>query len=143
MQASFSELEYAAKKRVTRRDRFLGEINVVTPWSALVAEIQPFYPKGEGRGRPPVGVERMLRMYIAQQCFGLSDEGIEDAIYDSQAIRGFVGIDLSRESAPDATTLLKFRRLLEERKLTERIFAAINTLLAVKGLMLREGVDAS
>ena len=143
MQASFSELEYAAKKRVTRRDRFLGEINVVTPWSALVAEIQPFYPKGEGRGRPPVGVERMLRMYIAQQCFGLSDEGIEDAIYDSQAIRGFVGIDLSRESAPDATTLLKFRRLLEEHKLTERIFAAINTLLAVKGLMLREGVDAS
>ena len=145
MQASFSELEYAAKKRVTRRDRFLGEINVVTPWSELVAEIQPFYPKGEGRGRPPVGVERMLRMYIAQQCFGLSDEGIEDAIYDSQAIRGFVGIDLSRESAPDATTLLKFRRLLEEHKLTERIFAAINTLLAVKGLMLREGtvVDAT
>ena len=145
MQASFSDLEYAAKKKVTRRDRFLGEINAVTPWSALVAEIQPFYPKGEGRGRPPVGVERMLRMYIAQQCFGLSDEGIEDAIYDSQAIRGFVGIDLSRESAPDATTLLKFRRLLEENKLTERIFAAINTLLAVKGLILKEGtvVDAT
>ena len=145
MQASFSELEYAAKKKVTRRDRFLGEINVVTPWSELVAQIQSFYPKGEGRGRPPVSVERMLRMYIAQQCFGLSDEGIEDAIYDSQAIRGFVGIDLSRESAPDATTLLKFRRLLEEHKLTERIFAAINTLLAVKGLMLREGtvVDAT
>ena len=145
MQAIFSELEYAAKKKMTRRDRFLGEINAVTPWSALVAKIEPFYPKGEGRGRPPIGVERMLRMYIAQQCFGLSDEGIEDAIYDSQAIRGFVGIDLSRESAPDATTLLKFRRLLEENTLTERIFAAINTLLAVKGLMLREGtvVDAT
>ena len=145
MQASFSELEYAAKKKVTRRDRFLGQINTVTPWSALVAEVQPFYPKGEGRGRPPVGVERMLRMYIAQQCFGLSDEGIEDAIYDSQAIRGFVGTDLSRESAPDATTLLKFRRLLEDNKLTERIFAAINTLLAVKGLILKEGtvVDAT
>ena len=130
---------------MTRRDRFLGEINAVTPWSALVAKIEPFYPKGEGRGRPPIGVERMLRMYIAQQCFGLSDEGIEDAIYDNQAIRGFVGIDLSRESAPDATTLLKFRRLLEENTLTERIFAAINTLLAVKGLMLREGtvVDAT
>jgi IS5 family transposase len=145
MQASFSELEYAAKKRVTRRDRFLGEIDKVTPWSALVAEIEPFYPKGNGRGRPPMGVERMLRMYIAQQCFGLSDEGIEDAIYDSQAIRGFVGIDLSRESAPDATTLLKFRRLLEDNKLTERIFSAINTLLAVKGLILKEGtvVDAT
>jgi len=145
MQKSFSDLEYAAKKKVTRRDRFLGEINAVTPWSALVSEIEPYYPKGEGRGRPPIGVERMLRMYIAQQCFGLSDEGIEDAIYDSQAIRAFVGIDLARESAPDATTLLKFRRLLEEHQLTARIFAAINTLLAVKGLILKEGtvVDAT
>ncbi|MBW7657789.1 IS5/IS1182 family transposase, partial [Hydrogenophilus thermoluteolus] len=69
MQASFSELEYASKKKVTRRDRFLAEIDAVTPWSALVAEIEPFYPKGTGRGRPPIGVERMLRMYIAQQCF--------------------------------------------------------------------------
>lgn len=80
MQASFSELEYATKKKVTRRDRFLDEINNVTPWAALVAQIEPFYPKGTGRGRPPIGVARMLRMYIAQQCFGLSDEGIEDAI---------------------------------------------------------------
>ena len=145
MQRSFSELEYAAKKKVTRRDRFLAEINAVTPWSALVAEIEPFYPRGAGRGRPPIGVERMLRMYVAQQCFGLSDEGIEDALYDSQAIRGFVGIDLAREAAPDATTLLKFRRLLEARKLTERVFAAINVHLAAKGLMLKEGtvVDAT
>jgi IS5 family transposase len=145
MQRSFSELEYAAKKKVTRRDRFLSEIEAVTPWSALVAEIEPFYPKGEGRGRPPIGLDRMLRMYIAQQCFGLSDEGTEDAIYDSQAIRGFVGIDLNREAAPDATTLLKFRRLLEQHQLTERIFAAINVHLAVKGLMLKEGtvVDAT
>lgn len=111
MQRSFSELEYAAKKQVTRRDRFLGEIGAVTPWSALVTEVEPFYPRGEGRGRPPIGLERMLRMYIAQQCFGLSDEGTEDALYDSQAIRGFVGIDLTHEAVPDATTLLKFRRL--------------------------------
>jgi IS5 family transposase len=145
MQASFSELEYAAKKKVTRRDRFLGEIEAITPWAALVAEIEPFYPKGEGRGRPPMGLERMLRMYVAQQCFGFSDEGIEDALYDSQAIRGFVGIDLCREAAPDATTLLKFRRLLEKHKLTERIFSAINAHLAEKGQMLREGtiVDAT
>lgn len=81
----------------------------------------------------------MLRIYIAQQCFGLSDEGIEDAIYDSHAIRGFVGVDLTRGAAPDATTLLKFRRLLEARQLTERIFAAINVHLAAKGLLLREG----
>lgn len=145
MQRSFSDLEYAAKKKVTRRDRFLGEIDAVTPWSALVAEVEPFYPKGDGRGRPPIGLERMLRMYIAQQCFGLSDEGTEDAIYDSQAIRGFVGIDLTHEAAPDATTLLKFRRLLETHTLTERIFAAINVHLAVKGLLLKEGtvVDAT
>lgn len=145
MQRSFSDLEYAAKKKVTRRDRFLAEIEAVTPWPALVAAIEPFYPKGEGRGRPPIGLERMLRMYIAQQCFGLSDEGTEDAIYDSQAIRGFVGIDLAREAAPDATTLLKFRRLLEQHQLTERIFGTINAHLADKGLLLKEGtvVDAT
>lgn len=141
MQRSFSDLEYAAKKKVTRRDRFLAEIEAITP----VVELEGYYPSGGGRGRPPIGLERMLRMYVAQQCFGLSDEGIEDAIYDSQAIRGFVGIDLARESAPDATTLLKFRRLLERHGLTQRIFAAINAHLAEQGLMLREGtvVDAT
>jgi IS5 family transposase len=145
MQRSFSDLEYAAKKKVTRRDRFLGEIDAVTPWSVLVAQVEPFYPKGEGRGRPPIGLERMLRMYVAQQCFGLSDEGTEDAIYDSQAVRAFIGIDLNREAAPDATTLLRFRRLLEVNGLTQKIFSAINTYLAQKGLLLREGtvVDAT
>lgn len=145
MQTTFSELEYAAKKKRTRRDRFLADIEAVTPWANLVAVIEPFYPKGEGRGRPTIGLERMLRMYVAQNCFGLSDEGTEDAIYDSQAIRRFVGIDLARESAPDATTLLKFRRLLEEKGLTDSIFNAINAHLAEKGLFLRQGtvVDAT
>ncbi len=145
MQASFSELEYAAKKRKTRRDRFLAEIEAVTPWAGLLAAIEPFYPKGEGRGRPPIGLEKMLRMYIAQQCFGLSDEAIEDALYDSQAIRRFVGMDLARDTAPDATTLLKFRRLLEDNKLTVTIFENINQHLAAKGLMMRGGtvVDAT
>jgi len=145
MQSSFSELEYASKKRLTRRDRFLAQIEAVTPWSSLVSALEPFYPKGDGRGRPPIGLPRMLRMYVAQQCFGLSDEGIEDAIYDSQAIRRFVGIDLSREAAPDATTLLKFRRLLETHGLTRRIFETINAHLAEKGLLMREGtiVDAT
>ena len=120
------------KRKQTRRDRFL-------------AEIEPLYPKGGGRGRPPIGAGRMLRMYVAQQCFGLSDEGIEDAIYDSQAIRAFVGIDLAREAAPDATTLLKFRRLLETHGLTQKIFEAIKSHLADKGLMMGEGtiVDAT
>jgi len=124
MQASFSDLEYARKKKLTRRDRFLADLEAITPWDALLAVLTPAYPSGGGPGRPPIGLERMLRMYVVQQCFGLSDEGTEDALYDSQAIRGFVGIDLSRESAPDATTLLKFRRLLEQHRLTERIFAA-------------------
>ena len=145
MQSSFSELEYAAKKKVTRRDRFLSEIEAITPWAELERTVVPFYPSSGGRGRPPMGLARMLRMYVAQQCFGLSDEGIEDALYDSQSIRRFVGIDLSRESAPDATTLLKFRRLLETHQLTESIFNAINAHLAEKGLLLREGtiVDAT
>jgi IS5 family transposase len=145
MQASFSEQEYAAKKKQTRRDRFLSEIEAVTPWASLTAVIASHYPSSGGRGRPPIGLERMLRMYIAQQCFGLSDEGIEDALYDSQAIRRFVGIDLGRESAPDATTLLKFRRLLETHQLTDAIFSAINAHLAEQGLLMRAGtiVDAT
>jgi len=145
VQSSFSALEFAAKKKLTRRERFLREIDTVTPWAELVARIGPFYPKGTGRGRPPIGLARMLRMYVVQQCLGLSDEGIEDAVYDSQAIRGFIGIDLARESAPDATTLLKFRRLLETYGLTQAIFEAINAHLAAKGLLLREGsvVDAT
>jgi len=145
MQKSFSDLEYAAKKKLTRRDRFLAEIDVATPWGKLHKLIEPHYPKVTGPGRPPIGLARMLRMYVAQQCFGLSDEGIEDAIYDSQAIRAFVGIDLNRENAPDATTLLKFRHLLEAKGLTQKIFEAINAHLAAKGLMMREGtiVDAT
>jgi IS5 family transposase len=145
MQTSFSELEYSLKKKQTRRDRFLAEIDAVTPWAALEKGVAPFYPSGGGRGRPPIGLTRMLRMYVAQQCFGLSDEGIEDALYDSQAIRHFVGIDLSRESAPDATTLLHFRHLLERHQLTASIFSTINAHLAEKGLLLREGsiIDAT
>jgi transposase, IS5 family len=145
VQTSFSELEYASKKKLTRRDRFLAQIEAVTPWSILEQTIAPFYPSSGGRGRPPIGLGRMLRMYVAQQCFGLSDEGIEDALYDSQAIRRFVGIDLGREKAPDATTLLNFRHLLESHQLSESIFNAINGHLAEKGLFLREGtiVDAT
>ena len=145
MQTSFSDGEYAAKKKQTRRDRFLAQLDAVTPWAALVAAIEPFYPTQGRRGRPPLGLTRMLRMYVAQQCFGLSDEGIEDALYDSQAIRRFVGVDLAREAAPDATTLLKFRRLLEDHGLTGAIFQTINAHLAQQGLLLREGtlIDAT
>lgn len=142
---SSAELESAAKKRQTRRDRFLAGLEAAVPWSVLVSEIETYSPRGCGRGRPPIGCERMLRMYIAQQCFGLSDKGIEDALYDFQAIRRVVGIDLTREAAPEATTLLKFRRLLETHGLTERLFAAINQHLAEQGLLLKAGtvVDAT
>ena len=133
------------KKNLTRRARFLAGIEQMTPWANLAQLIEPFYPKVVGAGRRPIGVARMLRMYVAQQCFGLSDEGIEDAIYDSQAIRSFVGVDLDRESAPDATTLLKFRHLLEAHGLHQKIFDIINACLAAQGLTMREGtiVDAT
>jgi IS5 family transposase len=145
MQTSFSDLEYAGKKKQTRRERFLTQLQAVTPWAQLEAALAPFYPAGKGPGRPPLGLSRMLRMYVAQQCFGLSDEGIEDAVYDSHAIRRFIGIDLAREAAPDATTLLKFRRLLEDQGLTGVIFETIRDHLAREGLLLREGtlVDAT
>ena len=144
-QTSFASLEYAGKKRKTRREKFLGEMERVVPWKALLLLIEPHYPKSGRVGRPPIGVERMLRMYFLQQWYSLSDEGLEDALYDSQALRDFVGIDLSREQVPDATTLLKFRRLLEQHKLTQAIFEAVNAHLGEQGLLMREGtlVDAT
>lgn len=143
-QISFSDAEFSGKKRVTRREKLLNVLDSRIPWSALVAEIEPFYPK-PGNGRPPIGLERMLRMYVIQQVLGLSDEGTEDAVYDMQSVRRFIGVDLSCESAPDATTLLKFRRLLERHRLTKKMFKAINQELANQGLLLRGGtvVDAT
>jgi IS5 family transposase len=142
MQKTFSTFEYENKGKQTRRDRFPGMPEQVVPWQEIEEVIIPYYPKGDGAGRPPIGLPRMLKIITAQNCFGLSDEGMEDAIYDSQAIRKFVGIDLSRESAPDATTILKFMRLLEKHNLTRAIFEKINEYLAAKGFMLREGTIA-
>lgn len=144
-QSSFSDAEFAAKKKVTRRERLLQTLDVRVPWASLIAVIEPHYPTSGRRGRPPMGVERMLRMYVLQQVLGLSDEGAEDAIYDSQSARAFVGLDLGRDSVPDATTLLKFRRLLEKHELTRRMFDVINAELETEGLLLRKGtiVDAT
>src|SRR6202451_912602 len=143
-QTSFSQAEFADKKKITRREKFLGRMEEIIPWAALLAVIEPFYPKGE-RGRPPIGLERMLRVYFLQQWYGLADEDTEDAIYDSQAMRGFARIDLAAAGVPDATTLLKFRRLLETNDLCKGLFNAINADLAARGLLLREGtlVDAT
>jgi IS5 family transposase len=144
-QTSFAQAEYAGKKKQTRRERFLGEMEGLVPWARLVALIVPFYPKG-ARGRPPMGIEKMLRVYFLQQWYSLADEALEDALYDSQALRTFVGIDLgSGEAVPDATTLLHFRHLLERHALTRALFAEVNALLSERGILLREGtlVDAT
>jgi transposase, IS5 family len=144
-QKSFASLEYAGTKRQTRREKFLGEMERVVPWQRLEALIEPHYPKSGRVGRPPIGVPRMLRMYFLQQWYSLADEALEDALYDSQAMREFVGIDLGREQVPDATTLLKFRRLLQEHELTKAIFEEVNAHLAERGLLMRQGtvVDAT
>ena len=141
---SFSQAEFAAKKKTTRREKFLLRLESVIPWVKLPAVIEPFYPKGE-RGRPPVGLERMLRVYFLQPWYGLADEALEDALYDRQALRGFARIDLAAEGVPDATTRLKFRRLLETHDLCKGLFTAINADLTARGLLLREGtlVDAT
>ena len=144
-QQTFASLEHASQKRKTRREKFLGEMERVVPWSRLIAVIEPHYPTSGRVGRQPIGLARMLRMYFLQQWYSLSDEALEDAICDSQALREFVGIDLSREQVPDATTLLKFRRLLEDHELTAALFEQVNAHLGERGLFMRQGtlVDAT
>src|SRR5829696_6783895 len=103
-QGSFSQAEYASKKKQTRRDKFLAEMEQVVPWPRLVARLAPLYPKGE-RGRPPVPLARMLRVHFLQQWYGLADQAMEEALYDSQAMRGFAGIDLTVEAVPEIPML--------------------------------------
>jgi len=144
-QTSFASAEFAGKKRKTRREKFLAEMETVVPWARLEALVEPHYPRSGKVGRPPIGLSRMLRMYFLQQWYTLADEALEDALYDSQAMREFVGIDLSKQNVPDATTLLKFRRLLEEHELGAAILAEVNAHLTERGLLMRQGtvVDAT
>lgn len=143
-QTSFSEVEYNGKKWQTRRDLFLNKMETLVPWQEWLALIEPHYPKGD-RGRPPIGCERMLRLYLLQSWYNLSDEGMEDAVYDSQALRQFSRIDLSHESVPDATTLLKFRHLLEQHNLTRKLFEELKRRLLQQGILMKGGtlVDAT
>jgi IS5 family transposase len=143
-QATLADGGFEKYAKVTRRAAFLAEMDQVVPWAELVKLIEPHYPKGE-RGRPPIGVERMLRLHCLQQWFKLSDPGLEEALYDSTAMRRFVGIDLGREPVPDETTVCKFRHLLEEEKLGARIFARVGELLQARGFQVSEGtiVDAT
>ena len=98
-QPSFSQAEFATKKKTTRREKFLARMEALLPWAQLLAVIEPFYPKGH-RGRPPLGLERLVRVYFLQQWYGLADEALEDALYDSQAMRGFARLDLAAEGVP-------------------------------------------
>ena len=135
---------YEKYRKPTRRDAFLAGMEKLVPWAALCGVIEPHYPKA-GNGRPPIGLERMLRMYFVQHWFNLADEACEDALLDSPALRRFVGIDLGRERVPDATTLLKFRRRLEDNKLGEALFAKVGEVLQASGLKVGTGtiVDAT
>jgi IS5 family transposase len=144
-QVSFAQAEYGVKKKQTRRDRFLAQMEAVVPWKRLAEVVEPYYPKSGRRGRPPTGLERMLRMYFVQQWYNLADEAVEDAIYDSQALRNFVGIDLGTRSVPDATTLMKFRHLLEAHELTKALMVEVNMMLLEEGILMTQGtlVDAT
>ena len=111
----------------------------MVPWSRLVERLRPFYPKGE-RGRPPIGLERMLRLYLLQQWYGLADEALEDALYDSQALRSFAGIDLAVATVPDATTVMNFRHWLEQHELTKVLFDEVGAMLEERGLLMRQSL---
>lgn len=138
-QQTFVEASFEQYRKPTRRERFLVEMERVIPWGELAAVIEPYYPKAEGPGRPPVGVERMVRLHCLQQWFNLSDPAIEEALYDSRAMRQFVGIELGREPVPDETTISKFRHILEAHQLDEPPFALIRRYLAEQGCADQRG----
>ena len=127
-QSSFTDLEYANRRHRTKREDFLNAMDEIVPWDKWVSIIKEVYPEGK-RGRKPIGIETMLRMYLMQNWFNLSDAGIEDAIYDSYAMKKFLGIDFAHEQVPDATTLLKFRHLLEAKDITKKLFADVTERL--------------
>ena len=145
MQGTFAESGFAAYRKPTRRELFLAEMERVAPWARLAASIDPVYPRPQGAGRRPIGLERMLRIYFLQHWFNLSDPAVEDALYDSASMRAFVGIDLGREPAPDETTVCKFRHLLEAHDLGKNLFEEVGRHLQAKGLKVSSGtiVDAT
>ncbi len=145
-QPAFPVLRDAMKQKVTRREQFLAEMGAVVPWAKLLALIEPQYPKaGPKGGRPPLPLGTMLRVYFLQNWYALSDPMAEEALYDSEAMRRFAGIELGDDRIPDETTILNFRHLLERHGLTAAIFANVNAHLADRGITLRSGtlVDAT
>ncbi len=144
MQTNFTDFEYDSRKKKTRREKFLETMDDMIPWDDWIALIAPYYPDGK-RGRPTKGIETMLRMYLMQNWFKLSDEGLEDCIYDSYAMRSFMHLDFNVEQVPDATTLLKFRHLIEKHDIGRKIFEDVRDRLEKNGLMMHGGtvIDAS
>jgi IS5 family transposase len=145
-QLTLATSDFERYRKPTRRERFLAEMDAVVPWADLVAVVEPHYPKATSAGgRPPVVLERMLRIHCLQLWFDLSDPAVEEALYDSRAMRAFVGIDLGREPVPDETTVMRFRHLLEEHKLGAKIFEEVGRVLLKRGLRLSKGtiVDAT
>ena len=143
-QKTLATMGFDKYAKTTRRAVFLGEMDRVVPWSELCALIEPVYPK-PGNGRPPVGLEKMLRIYFLQHWFNLSDPAVEEALYDSNAMRAFVSIDLGREPVPDETTVCKFRHLLERHELGRGLFEQVARHLQARGLKVAGGtiVDAT
>lgn len=141
-QSSFSDLAYDHKKKVTRKERFLQEMDQLLPWPVLLKPIRRKYPKGR-QGRPPVPAETLLRIYFMQQWYALSDPAMEDSLYDIESMRRFAGVGL--ENIPDETTICKFRHFLETHNLTQKLFELTAGYLSERGLMLNEGtiVDAT
>jgi IS5 family transposase len=145
-QPAFPSLRHSMKKKQTRREKFLGEMDAVVPWPRLLALIGPHYPMvGPKGGRPPMPLEMMLRIYFLQNWYALSDPMAEEMLYDSDAMRQFAGIELGDDRIPDETTILNFRHLLETHQLTEKLFVEVNTHLTGHGITLRTGtlVDAT
>ena len=143
-QQSFTDYEYSMRKRKTKREEFLETMDAITPWEEIVAMIEPYYYKNH-LGRRPRGIETMFRMYLLSTWFSLSDEGVEDAIYDSYAMRKFMRLDFTTESVPDATTLCNFRKLINDNGLGEKYFAACKEFLEKHGRIMHGGtiVDAT
>ena len=145
-QPAFPSLRHAMKKKQTRREKFLAEMDAVVPWARLLVLIAPHYPKaGPKGGRPPMPLETMLRIHFLQQWYALSDPMAEEMLYDSDAMCRFAGIELGDDRIPDETTILNFRHLLEKHRLTEKLFAEVNRHLADQGITLCSGtlVDAT
>jgi IS5 family transposase len=143
-QTTFASMVYENKKKETRREKFLREMNRAIPWDRLVSLIEPYYPKS-GNGRRPMPLEQMLRIYFMQQWYSLSDPAMEDSLYDMESMRWFAKIEMGEDPVPDETTILNFRRLLEQHQLTAQLLEDINAFLEDKGLLLKGGsiVDAS